>query len=145
MITARHLAMSLLAWLAVGAFWLLATRGFHPSWDLAIVATGSLVVAYAGASYVNHLILIPGYLRRGFVVKYLGFLAATALGFTALGLAVLRTYYIWVVGAGAVHSLELDYALDLFGMIVHLAGAAGVVRLYRRRSRRASTGVGRGA
>lgn len=134
MISARRLTLSLLAWLAVGAFWLLATRGFHPSWDLAIVATGSLVVAYAGASYANHLILIPKYLRRGFVVKYCGALAALAMGFTALALAILRTYYIRAIGAGSVHSLELDYALDLFGMIVHLAGAAGVVRLFDRLS-----------
>ena len=51
---------SLMAWLAVCAFWFFATRSFHPSLALAVIVTTSLIVAYGAAAYINHLILVPG-------------------------------------------------------------------------------------
>ena len=56
---------SVVAWVGVGVFWFFATRGFHPTRALAVVVTVSLVTAYAVASYVNHLVLIPTYWRTG--------------------------------------------------------------------------------
>ena len=130
--SARNILLSLLAWIAVGLFWLVTTRDFHPTWPLAIVATGSLLTCYAAASYVNLLILVPRYLRGGRAGIYAAALAGVMVVFTAMAIVVLRTYYIHVIGAGSVHSLELDFALDFFGMVVHVTGAAGVVWIASR-------------
>lgn len=53
----QDIVWSLLAWPAVGMFWLVTTRSFHPTWNLALTTTASLITAFAGASYVNHRIL----------------------------------------------------------------------------------------
>lgn len=123
----QRIVWSVVAWLAVGIFWLLTTRRFHPLWSLALIATGALVTAYAAASYINHLILIPRYLRAGFVGRYLAILLGVMVVFTGLALAVLRTAYIHALGPGSVNKIGTDFGIDLFGMAVHLLGAAGVV------------------
>ena len=46
----RALAWSLVAWLVVGGFWLITTRGYHPTWVLAVIGTVSLLLSYAGAA-----------------------------------------------------------------------------------------------
>lgn len=130
--------LSLLGWIGVGGFWLIATRGYHPSWPLAGVATASLVVAYAGASYVNHLILIPRYLRNGRPGIYAAALAGVMVVFTCVAIAVLRLFYVHALGLGAVNSLGVDFGLDFFGMAVHVAGAALIVCLSRQRASRAA-------
>ena len=136
--SAQRIGWSLLAWLAVGAFWLLTTRNFHPTWALALITTGSLVTAYALASYANHLLLIPRYLHAGFLWKYLAALLGVMVVLTGLALTVLRISYIRALGPNSVRSLEVDFGIDLLGMGVHLAGAAGVVwavgEFARRRS-----------
>ena len=136
------LLLSLVTWAVVGLFWLVATRNFHPTWPLAIVATGSLVTVYAAASYVNHLVLVPRYLRPASSGKYALSLAVVMVGFTALGIAVLRTYYVSVVGLGNVNSLKLDFALDFFGMVVHVSLAAVLVWLIARFSASRAVSVG---
>jgi hypothetical protein len=67
------------------------------------------------------------YLRAGFLLKYLAALLGVMVVLTGLALAVLRIAYIRALGPSSVRSLEVDFGIDLFGMAVHLAGAAGVV------------------
>lgn len=59
MIRLLFLGLSLVAWVGVWAFWLAVTHKFHPTFALAVIVTPSLVVAYAVAAYVNHLVLVP--------------------------------------------------------------------------------------
>lgn len=126
------LLLSLLAWVAVGVAWLAITRGFHATDQLAAIATASLVTAYAAAAYLNHLLLIPRYWRTDQRVKYAFVLLAVMLTLTAIALAVLRTFYIRAVGAAAVNRLEVDFALDFIGMVVHVGAAAAVVHVFRK-------------
>ena len=121
---------SLLAWVGVGLFWFVTTRGFHPSRTLAIVVTVSLVTAYAIASYVNHLVLIPLYWRTGHYFRYVTWLIASMVLLTAAAFSVLRTWYIASLGPGRdPGGLYVNYAIDLIGMAVHLMLAAFLVRL----------------
>ncbi|HPH64158.1 MAG TPA: hypothetical protein PLF40_00360 [Kofleriaceae bacterium] len=127
------LLASLLLWVAIGIGWLRLTRGFHATDQLAAIATASLVTAYAAAAYLNHLVLIPRYWRTGQHKRYALTLLAAMLTLTAIALAVLRTFYIRAIGPAAVNRLEVDFALDFFGMLVHVSAAALVVHVLRKR------------
>src|SRR6516162_5214803 len=119
---------SVVAWVGVGVFWFFATQGFHPTRALAVVVTVSLVTAYAVASYVNHLVLIPTYWRTGRYTSYVTWLAFMMALLTAAGFAVLRTCYIVAMGPDRdPYGLYKNYAIDLFGMAFHLLIAAGIV------------------
>ena len=131
--TRSPLILALLAWAGLWAFWLLATRSFHPTFTLAVIVTTSLVVAYALAAYVNHMILVPRFwpASRG---RYAAWLTATIVGLTAAALAVIRIAYTRALGPDPdPYGLYRHLAIDLFGMAVHLAAAAAVVALWKRR------------
>jgi hypothetical protein len=136
------LGLSLVAWAGVWAFWLAATRTFHPTFALAVIVTTSLVVAYAVAAYVNHLVLVPRLWMAGRRWRYAAWLAATMALLTAGALAVIRVSYFGLSGADPdPNGMYKHYAIDLFGMAVHLLAAAGVVAVGRRLCRpRASRG-----
>ena len=137
---ARLFGWSLLAWVGVGLFWFVTTRGFHPSRTLAIVVTVSLVTAYAIASYLNHLVLIPQYWRTGHYFRYVTWLIASMVLLTAAAFAVLRTWYIASLGPGRdPGGLYINYAIDLFGMAVHLLLAAFLVQLVGLTQRKSGT------
>lgn len=130
----RALRWSAAGWMAVALFWLIATRSFHPSWTLAMIVTGSLIVAYSSASYLNHLILIPRYFRTRQYGRYSALLLAIMLTFTGAALAVIRVAYFRLHGPdpdpnGAIK----HYFIDLFGMAVHLTAAALVAWAAGRR------------
>lgn len=128
----RWLLLSALAWLGVWAFWLATTASFHPTTGLAVVVTTSLVAASAAAAYVNHLVLVPRFWATGRRWRYACWLAGTALALTAVALTVIRLAYTWQVGPDAdPNGAVKHYLIDLFGMAVHLAGAAGVVWVAR--------------
>jgi hypothetical protein len=115
-------------WLAVGLFWLVLTHRFHPTGALAIITTASLVSAYATASYVNHLSLVPRYYRRGHYGRYVAGLVVTMAILTALALAVIRTCYITTLGPDPdPNGVYVHYGIDFIGMAVHLLIAACVV------------------
>jgi hypothetical protein len=125
--------LSLATWVAVGVFWFVVTRSFHPRLSLAVIVTTSLLVAYASAAYVNFLMLVP----RFWATRRYGRYAATLLGtmalFTAAALAIIRTTYFQTLGPDPdPYGLYRHYAIDLFGMSVHMVAAAGVVWAFHR-------------
>jgi hypothetical protein len=127
------LGLSLAAWVGVWAFWLAVTHDFHPLFALAVVVTTSLVAAYAAAAYVNHLVLVPRLWAAGRRWSYAAALAATTAGLTAAALAVIRAAYAAWWGPDAdPNGAYKHFAIDLFGMAVHLLAAAGVVAVGRR-------------
>jgi hypothetical protein len=128
MTRAYGIAGSLVAWLAVGSFWLITTGGFHPTWELAVIATSTLVSAYAAAAYVNHLVLIPRYWRAGRYRKYAAALGITMAVLTAVGLAIIRTCYFMKLGPDPdPNGVYVHYGIDFIGMAFHLIVAAGIV------------------
>lgn len=105
--------------------------------SLALIVTTSLIVAYAGAAYWNHLVLVPSYRRSRKGWRYGFRLGLTMVLLTAVALGVIRTAYRMQVGPDAdPYGLYKHYAIDLFGMIVHVMGAAVAVAAVRRVARR---------
>jgi hypothetical protein len=128
---------SVLAWLAVWLFWLITTRGFHPTFTLAVIVTTSLIGVYAVAAYINHLILIPRFWRKGQFGRYAAWLVAMMLLLTAAALAVIRASYTAMWGLDPdKDGVYKHFGIDLFGMAVHLIAAAAVVWAFRRVGRR---------
>jgi hypothetical protein len=125
-------AISVLCWLVVWAFWLFLTYNFHPLFSLALIVTSSLVCTYAAAAYCNHLVLVPRFWGREKYWQYVSYLAAVMAIFTAIALAVIRVSYVTAFGPDPdPYGLYKHYAIDLFGMIVHVAAAALIVRATR--------------
>ena len=141
--TRSSLAACGIAWGAVWAFWFVLTRDAHPTRQLAVVVTTALVVAYAIAAFVHHRFLVPRFWARGRRLQWAGWLAATMVALTAAALAVIRTAYTASCGPDAdPNGLYQHFAIDLFGMAVHVAAAAAVVGLWNRRAARAAEGSG---
>ncbi len=124
----RMLLISVCGWFVVWLLWLFLTRSFHPTFLLAIVVTTSLVLAYAAAAYSNHLLLIPRFWMRGERWMYVLSLSMVMAILTALALAVIRISYAVTFGPD-IDPLGLykHYAIDFFGMVVHVAAAGLVV------------------
>lgn len=127
------LIASILAWIAVWVFWLLLTHNSHPSWTLAIIVTTTLVVAYAFVVYVHHLVLIPRYLSKSDYPSYLVRLIPSMLIMNGLALGFIRVSYFELAGPDAdPYGAYKHYAIDLFGMIVHLGFGALAVWIWRK-------------
>ena len=125
---------SMFAWIAVWGFWLTLTYGFHPTFLLALIVTTSLVSVYSVASYVNHLVLVPRLSARGMGWRYLISLVAVMALLTAVGLAMIRLSYLMTLGPDPdPYGLYKHYAIDLFGMVVHVGAAALIVRFKQGR------------
>ena len=62
--TLRRVLWHASLWLCVFAMWLWWTRDFHPTWTIAVCATGVLVSASALAVYLNALVLRPRFARK---------------------------------------------------------------------------------
>jgi hypothetical protein len=130
--------LSVLAWIGVWLFWLVTTRGFHPTFTLAVIVTTSLIGVYAAAAYVNHLILIPRFWRTGRRIRYTAWLVVIMVLLTAAALSVIRMSYAQLWGLDPdKDGVHKHFAIDLFGMAVHLAAAAGIVWAFRRVNGRA--------
>lgn len=126
------LAMSLLAWIAVGIFWFAFTHSYHPTATLAVIVTTALVCAYAAAAYINHLVLIPRLWATGSRWWYVLSLAIVMVTLTAVALAIIRASYFQLWGPDAdPNGAYKHFAIDLFGMAVHLAVAACVLAAAR--------------
>jgi hypothetical protein len=134
----RWVWLSVLAWIGVWLFWLVTTRGFHPTFTLAVIVTTSLIGVYAVAAYVNHLILIPRFWRTGRFGPYTAWLVLMMVLLTAAALSVIRVSYAHLWGLDPdKDGVYKHFAIDLFGMAVHLVAAAGIVWALRRVAARA--------
>ena len=129
----RNQIFSLLAWAGVWAFWLAVTHEFHPTFTLAVITTTSLVVAYASAAYINHLILLPKFRVSHRRIRYACFLAVTMIVLTGIALAVIRMAYAKTLKPDPdPNGLYKHFVIDLTGMAVHVGLAALVVGMVRR-------------
>ncbi len=129
----QRTAWRYLVWVIVGLFWYITTRNFHPTTELAIIVTASLVVAFAIAVDVNHLILIPRYWRSHRYSTYAAFLFGTMAVLTAVALTVIRVSYFRLHGPDAdPYGMYKHFVIDLFGVAVHVAAAVGIVWIWRR-------------
>jgi hypothetical protein len=132
----RGIAWSALAWLAVCLFWFVITRRHHPTLTLAIIATASLVLAYAAAAYGNFLVPMPRYWKTRRYARYVVTLLGTMVVLTALAPGIIRTSYFPTLGPDPdPNGLYVHFAIDFCGMAVHLLVAAGVVWVVRRWNR----------
>jgi hypothetical protein len=130
-----RVGLSLFARLEVAVFWLVATRGYHPSWSRACIVTASLITAYAAAAYINHLVLLPRFRHRRALYGML--LLLTVISLTAAALGVILLVFFLLFGLSFdLPTISHNYQIDLFGMVVHVVAAAVVVWLYRRLSSR---------
>ena len=123
----RSIAPALFAWSAVWLFWLVATWGFHPTPALAVVVTTSLVGAYAAVFHLNRGVLVPRLWKRGRKWGYLGAGVAMMGVGNGVALGVIRGAYgaLWGSDADPDGAVK-HFAIDLFGMAVHLVGATAV-------------------
>lgn len=126
----RAILLSIAAWIAIWVFWLATTRSFHANWTLATIATTAMIVCFAAAAYVNQLLLVPRLWRRRRFATYFASLLLVMFGLTAVALAVIRVFYTVVFGPFPVKPWHVDYGIDFFGMVVHVAAAAFVVWLF---------------
>ena len=130
---ARTFGLSIAAWLIVGIFWYFATRSAHPTQHLAVVTTSALIITYAAAAYINHLLLLPRFWRQGRTPAYLGTLLTMMFALTAIALTVIRTTYLRALGPDPdPNGLAKHFAIDFIGMAVHLIGAEIAVRIHLR-------------
>jgi len=117
-----------LVWAGVWAFWFVTTESHHPTRTLALIVTTCLVVAYAVAAYLNHLVLIPRYWRSRRFGRYAGWLGLSMILLTAAALTLIRVAYFRLWGPDAdPNGAVKHFAIDLFGMAVHLIAVAVVV------------------
>jgi len=135
MTRSQAITWSVVAWVAVWAFWLVTTREYHATGPLAAIATTALVVSYAAAAYVNQLVIVPKFLSDRRYGPYIAWLLAVMFAFTGIALAVLRLFYVKILGPFPVRPWYVDYELDLFGMVVHVIAAAVVVWVFGRWTR----------
>jgi hypothetical protein len=121
-----------LGWAVTWAFWLSLTRSFHPTFFLAVIVTTSLVVVYACATYFNHWVLLPKFSMPGMQLQYWASLVSMMAFLTAVGLGVIRISYVSALGPDSdPNGLYKHYAIDFFGMVVHVGAAAVIARLMR--------------
>lgn len=125
---ARLIALAHLAWIAVGIFWYFITRNSHPTTELAIIVTASLVAASAVVTDINLFELIPWYWRPHRFGTYAFALLGTIAALTALALAVIRLSYFHRLGPDPdPHGLYKHFAIDLCGIAAHVMLASAVV------------------
>lgn len=130
--TRSQLFWSLAAWCLVGIGWFVLTRSFHPTTELAIVVTASLMLAYAAAAYANELWLLPAYRTKARRWAYWSLLITTMVVLTGLALAVIRLSYFEALGPDPdPNGAYKHFAIDVFGMAVHVGVFASVMRLVR--------------
>lgn len=136
----RRLALHVAVWSGVFVFWLIVTRGHHPTLTIAASSTAVLVSSFALAVYANHLLLLPTYAQQRFWLRYAVFLLATIVILDLIAVLLIQFIYDQLWGADPLrYGFWFNMASDGFGIAVHLVAAMLVVRVARfiRRSARA--------
>lgn len=114
----------LAVWLALWAFWTLATRAYHPDLRLASLATACLVAASAAAVHLDARLLVPRYLRARRPAAYAVALAAILLACGLLAAATIHLLYDALLGPDPRRfSFAVNVALDTAFVALHVAAA----------------------
>jgi hypothetical protein len=131
--TALHLAI----WFCVFALWLLATRQYHPTPTLAILATAVLVSVSAVAVYVNSLFLVPGFARRHLWWQYAAMLLATVAVLDLIAVPLIQFSYDWLWGPDP---RRFGFWFNVFSdgviIVVHIVAATMVMWVAKFRGKR---------
>jgi len=124
----KRIALHLAMWLGVFAFWLSATRQYHPTPALALLATAVLVSASALAVYVNNLFLLPRFARRHLWWQYTGSLLATVAVLDLIAVPLIQFIYDWLWGPDARRfGFWFNVLSDGIIIVVHVVAATMVM------------------
>lgn len=130
------IGLAILLWTCIAAAWTAATRHFHPTLAVASCVTASLIASYAAAAWINESRLLPQARQTKHARRYWLQLIAAMFILTALALTAIHIIY-HVLGPFPTGPIPQHFALDFFGMAVHIAGARAAVAVSRRRHTRA--------
>ena len=138
----NRIALHVAAWVALFAFWLFVTRGYHPTPLIGALATTLLVAAFAGAVYTNSYLLLPRFAGRGLWVRYsLWLIALVAVLDVAVVLAIRGVYDLLWGPDPRRFGFWSNFATDGVGILAHIIGGLVVLnvlggRRFGRRARR---------
>jgi hypothetical protein len=121
------LIIQVVLWLGLWISWLLATRHYHPTLLIAVLATTILVSASALAVYINRNVLQTLFARHRSLLKYAVLLIAllVALDLTAV-LSIQRIYdLLWGPDPNR-FGFWFNFGSDGFIIVLHLIGAVSV-------------------
>lgn len=115
-------------WSGVFLFWLLVTRGHHPSLTIALSATAVLVSSFALAVYANLLFLLPRLARRRLWLQYFISLLAIVAALDLTAVMLIQFIYDRLWGPDPLrYGFWFNIASDGLGIAVHLAAATAVM------------------
>ena len=121
-------------WISLWFFWVFVSRHNHPIVLLNCLATALMLTSFAAVIYMNWLVLIPRFWLRQFFFAYWFSLSVTACALTAIVVVLIQKVYDVLWGPDPLRfGFWINYGLDFTGMCVHLAAAALVVWLTRRK------------
>jgi hypothetical protein len=131
-----HLAL----WLVIFACWLVATRHFHPTLLIAVLATGVFVAASASAVYISRRIA-----SESSRLRYIILLAVVVILLDLVAVITIQLIYDMLWGPDQNRfGFWFNIASDGFIIVLHLVGAA-MARHVMRRWRRQRGGLREGA
>ena len=121
-------------WLGLWGFWVWVSRHNHPTLLIDGVATALLLAAFAAAVYGNWHVLVPRFWAQGRRLAYWACLLVMMNILTAIDVVVIGSAYdvLWEPDVRR-FGFWINYALEFAGMTLHLAGAAVIVKVMRRR------------
>jgi hypothetical protein len=123
----KRIALHVAIWLGVFAFWLSATRRYHPTPALAVLATAVLTSASAVAVYVNSLILMARIARRRLWWQYAASLLVTVTVLDLIAVPLIQIFYDWLWGPDPRRfGFWFNLLSDGIIIVVHIAAATVV-------------------
>ncbi len=125
----------IIIWAVLLAFWILFSIRNHPTILIDVIVTSLLLIAYSTAIYLNHLIFIPRFFRSKNYVRYFSVLFLTMIVLTFPVHFAIRTVYFALWNPEQIGDYRSHYVVDLFGMMVHVVGAALLLWIISRMKR----------
>jgi len=124
--------LQVVIWLALLVFWTLFSIAYHPSILTDIAVTIVLLSSYAVMVYFNYLILIPHFLHTRGYLQYVIALLISMCGLMFVAFNIIRLIYTYFGYSALIGDYWYNYAIDLFGMIVHVSAAMLLVWIVSR-------------
>jgi len=122
----------------VFVFWLVATRQYHPTLTIAVLATAVLVSASALAVYANSLFLLSRFARRRLWWRYMASLLAMIIVLDLIAVPLIQFIYDWLWRPDPLRfGFWFNVLSDGIIIVVHVVAAmllVWVVKLFRRTS-----------